>query len=211
MSGKPWTDRERDQLRAAYPTVNCREIAAELGRTERAVYSQAKLMGLSKAEGHAARAGRIGAQHPRAIETRFKAGITPWNKGGHYTAGGRSVETQFKQGHRPHTWKPIGSERISKDGYLQRKVTDTGYTPRDWVAVHHLIWIEAGRAIPKGHALVFKDGDKRNITLENLELVARADLMRRNTRHNLPPELNQLIGLRAALVRKINNRTKDAE
>lgn len=35
--------------------------------------------------------------------------------------------------------------------------------------------------------------------------------MRRNTRHNLPTEINEVIGLRAALVRKINHRSKTHE
>lgn len=69
----------------------------------------------------------------------------------------------------------------------------------------------ASQSTQPGNALTFRDGNKQNTTLDNLQLVSRADLMRRNTRHNLPPELNELIGLRAALVRKINNRTKEAE
>ena len=43
---------------------------------------------------------------------------------------------------------------------LERKLTDTGVTRRDFVCIHHIIWREAGREIPPGHALVFKDGNK---------------------------------------------------
>jgi len=52
-----------------------------------------------------------------------------------------------------------------------RKVQDTGDSSKDWRFVHHLVWIEAGRELPPGHFLFFKDGDCTNITLENLELV----------------------------------------
>jgi len=39
----------------------------------------------------------------------------------------------------------------------------------------------------------------------------RAELMRRNTRHNLPPELNALISTKARLTRLINERDKNHE
>lgn len=215
MSGRRWTDSERDQLRTAYPTTDCRDIALLLGRTERSVYSQANLMGLRKEEGHAAKAGRIGAQHPSAIATRFRPGIKSWNAGKHYQPGGRSTETRFKPGNRSgraiDLHKPIGTERVSKDGYLERKINDDMPLHKRWRAVHLIEWEAMNGPLPAGHALIFRDGNKQNTTLDNLELVSRADLMRRNTRHNLPPELNELIGLRAALVRKINNRTKEAE
>lgn len=215
MSRRPWTDRERDELRRAYPTTQCRDVAAKLGRSESAVYSQANAMGLSKADGYAAELGRIGAQHPSAIEKRFKPGLTPWNKGTHYVAGGRSAETRFRPGNRSgratELHKPIGSERVSKDGYLERKINDDMPLHKRWRAVHLIEWEAANGPLPAGHALTFRDGNKQNTSLDNLELVSRADLMRRNTRHNLPPEINELISLRAALVRKINNRTKDTE
>jgi hypothetical protein len=116
------------------------------------------------------------------------------------------AETQFRKGSRPHTWQPIGATRITDDGYLQRKVTDTGYTPRDWVGEHVLLWTAAHGAPPPGHAVIFRDGDKRHVSLENLELVSRADLMRRNSIHAvLPPGLKaavfQLGILRRALRR----------
>ena len=127
----------------------------------------------------------------------------PWNTGTHFVAGGRSAETRFKPGTVPPNHKPLGSERVV-DGYLQRKMTDTGYPPRDWVPVHVLIWREAHGPVPPDHAVRFKDGDRRNFDLANLECISRADLMRRNTRHNLPKPLADIIALRAALNRKIN-------
>lgn len=138
--------------------------------------------------------------------TRFKPGQEPWNSGTHFASGGRSVETRFKPGNKPHTWRPIGTELISKEGYLERKVTDTGVTEHDYVPVHHLVWREAGREIPKGSVLVFRDGDKRNFAIDNLELVTRQELMRRNSIHNCGPEIAQLIQLRGAISRQINQR-----
>lgn len=61
-------------------------------------------------------------------------------------------------------------------------------------------------ARPPGHSVVFKDGNKANCAIENLELLTRADLMRRNTVHHLPTPLVQTIQLLGALTRQIRKR-----
>ena len=63
--------------------------------------------------------------------------------------------------------------------------------------------------MPQGHAVVFKNGNKADIRIENLELITRRELMARNTVHNLPPAIVQVVQLRGALVRQINRRTKE--
>jgi len=118
----------------------------------------------------------------------------------------RMKETQFRKGQHPHNWRRIGSTRISKDGYLQRKVTDTGYPPSDWVGEHILIWRTARGDVPIGHAVVFKDGDRTHIALDNLEMISRRELMARNTVHNLPGELKEVIHLKGLLNRQIRKR-----
>lgn len=192
---KIWTPADDARLRELYPTHTTPEIARLMGRSVPSISNRRNKLGLSK----------------DTNSGRFQPGQVAPNKGKHYQAGGRSVETQFKPGHKPHTWHPIGHKRVTKEGYLQRKVRDTGVTRRDYVAVHHLIWIEAGNEIPAGHALVFRNGDKTDIRLDNLELISRADLMRRNCIYNYPRELVTVIKLRARIVRKINRRTKDVE
>jgi hypothetical protein len=137
---------------------------------------------------------------------RFKKGETPWNKGLRHPPGwapGRIRDGQFKKGNRPQTWVPVGSRRYSKDGYLQRKVSETGYPPQDWVAEHVLLWRKKHGCVPPGHKIVFKDGDKKHIVLKNLEMISNAEMMRRNSVHNLPPELQKVIQLAGALKRKV--------
>ena len=79
---------------------------------------------------------------------------------------------------------------------------------RRWRAVHILLWEAAHGPLPKGHAIVFKDGDKRHIELDNLQLVTRAELMSRNTMHNYGPEIARVIQLKGAITRQINRRTR---
>jgi hypothetical protein len=204
-----WTARDIDLLRQRYPHEPTAALAADLGRSVRAIYEKAYALGLKKTQEFLASglAGRLDGV--RGGATRFKPGHSTWNKGIKFAAGGRSGETQFKKGSKPPNWQPVGAERLSKEGYLQRKLTDTGYPPRDWVPVHHIIWREAGRDIPQGYRLIFTNGDKTDIRLDNLQLISLADNMRRNSYHNLPKPLAQLVQLRGALNRKINKLTKD--
>lgn len=198
--GKPWSDDDKALLVRLYPDDSNETLGKIFGRSPRYVQHKASELGLHKSEAYMATG-----------PGQFRPGQKVWNKGMKgLDIGGKA--TRFTKGQKPHTWVPIGSERVTKDGYLQRKMTDTGYTPRDWRMVHHLVWEEEnGRPVPQGHALVFRDGDKRNFDPANLELVTRAELMRRNSYHtHLPPELARIVQLRGVLTRKINKRSKQA-
>lgn len=214
---KPWSPHELDLLRAQYPVASAQEIADALGRGIKSVYLQAFQLGLRKPKDWIAERARLRMSDPhhRGRTSQFKPGLTPHNKGKKQPKGyapGRMAETQFKPGHRPHTWHPIGHERITDEGYLQRKVTDTGNTLRDYVNLHWLVWQAAHGEVPKGYALVFKNGARSDIRLDNLELVSRAELMRRNSYHTrYPKEIGLLIQARGALHRVINRRSREKQ
>lgn len=162
-----------------------------------------------------------GQQNPASMATQFQPGAAPWNKGTHFLAGGRSVETRFQAGRDPseaRNYLPIGSLRLSKDGYLERKETDDrDIAPaRRWVAVHRLVWIAAHGALPSGHVVVFKPGRRsavlESITADGLELVTRVELMRRNSYHtNYPPEMRTLVQLKGAINRQVNRIAKESK
>lgn len=108
----------------------------------------------------------------------FTAGHTPHNKG----VKGRSypgmAATQFKKGDQPHNHRPVGSERRTKDGYMERKIAE----PNVWRAVHVLKWEEVHGPVPKGHVLLFKDHNQLNVELDNLLLITRGELAVMNRR-----------------------------
>lgn len=205
-----WTDAEIKILRLLYPTRRSSEIALLVSKTTKQVYYKACKLKIRKTPETIARLAAEAMKNPDhgGRKAMFQKGHETWNKGIKFDSGGRSHETRFKKGQKPHTWKPMGHERVSKEGYLQRKLTDTGITRRDYVPIHHIVWKEAGREIPEGHALIFKDGDKRNFALDNLELLHRSELMRRNRYHNHGPEVAKLIQLQGAITRQINKRKK---
>lgn len=199
-NGKPWSASDLHALSKSYPNTDNATLGRMYRRSEASIQNQAVKYGWRKTPDYM-------AKHKPGC---FKQGHTPWNKGTNYCAPG-SEHTRFKKGNKPTTWMPIGSERVTKDGYLERKATDTGYPPKDWVAVSHIEWEKHnGRPVPKGHAVIFRDGDKRNFAPANLELISRADLMRRNSYLNLPEPLQQIVQLRGALTAKINRRSQQA-
>lgn len=106
------------------------------------------------------------------LSGRYPKGNVPWNKGTHYHAGGRAKETQFKAGNIPPQYRPVGSTRICRDGYLEVKIED----PNKWDYAHRVLWEKAHGKIPEGHVVIFRDGNKENITLENLACIPRSTL-----------------------------------
>lgn len=139
----------------------------------------------------------------------FPKGNRPWNAGlKGWQAGGRARLTQFKKGNKPQTWRPVGSERMTDDGTLMRKVSDTRNKKRDWKPVKDLVWMAKHGRIPRGWFVVHRNRDRNDFRLRNLKLVDRAENMRRNTYHRYPKEIARLIQLRGALNRQINKRLK---
>lgn len=208
-----WTEQQVEEIRRRYPHEKTEQIAADLGLPVARIYSKAAWMGLAKTPEYFASpdAGRLQRGDNIGAACRFQKGHVPANKGVKGISYPGMEATQFKKGQHPYTWKPIGTERLSKEGYLQRKVTDTGYPPRDWVGVHILLWREHHGEIPAGHKVVFKDRNKQNIIIENLELLSNAEMMQRNSFHNYPKEIVQLIQLRSVVQRQINKRSKQDE
>ena len=81
--------------------------------------------------------------------------------------------------------------------------------------MHRLVWMAANGPLPAGHIVVFKPGRRTTeleaITLDAVELISRAENMRRNSVHQLPPELARLVQLRGVLIKTINRKAKEAE
>jgi hypothetical protein len=224
MKRRPWTAVELELLLRNYADSRTDDLATALGRPVSQIYQAAQRFGLQKSPEYLAsedacrlrRGGNVGEA------SRFKPGQPPWNRGLKGVVGVQEAcrATQFKPGRPAHeaaNYLPIGSLRITRGGYLERKVTDDpALAPaRRWVAEHRLVWEAVNGPIPPGCVVVFKHGrntvDRAAVTVDALELVTRRELMRRNSfRTTLPPELVHLVQLRGPLSRQINKRAKEA-
>jgi hypothetical protein len=205
-----WTPEEVEQLRQLYPDTPMALLMAHFNQTDRAIYAKAHALGLARSEAYLAseHGGRMRRGASMGAAGRFPKGNVPWNAGlNGWTAGGRSAETRFKPGAKPHTWVPIGTEQL-REGYLWRKVTDNGGR-HDWRQVHVMLWEQHNGPIAKGLILVFRDRNKQNIQIDNLELITRAENCRRNSIHRYPPELKQAIRQLARVKRRIEEKRNE--
>jgi hypothetical protein len=217
-----WTDAEVELLRREFADRRTDDVATMLGRTYGTVSQKAKTLGLHKSAAFLASPAAHRFDGLRGMSTRFGRGQMPWNKGTKGLVGVQEAcrANHFKPG-RPaceaRNYRPIGSLRINGDGYLERKVTDepTLVPARRWVAEHRLVWEAANGKTPAGHVVVFREGrrttDIEKLTLDAVELVSRKELMSRNTLHNMPKPLAELVQLRGVLTRQINRKAKEAK
>jgi hypothetical protein len=204
-----WGANEERALIDLYPDTPMPRLIERFKRDERAIYSKASSMGLARSAEYMAseHACRLRKGDNVGAEFRFRPGQTPWNKGMAGLQFEGSKPTQFKKGNRPHTWAPIGTEQI-RDGYLWRKITDNGGR-HDWRQVHVMLWEEHHGPLPTGLILVFRDRNKTNIQIDNLELITRAENCRRNSIHRYPPELKEVIRLQKKVERAIRKRADE--
>jgi len=214
-----WTDAERAYLRQHYADTLTADIAVQLGVAPSRVLAMANALGLHKSPAMVAETARVRTLAPGhgSHATRIKPGEKPWNTGLKGVTGMQHAcrVTQFKPGNKPHTWVPVGSYRVNADNNLDRKVSEDGGVNERWKPVHRLVWVAANGPVPAGHLVVFKPGrhstDVALITLDAIELITRAENMRRNSYHtNYPAELCQVVQLRGQLTRTINRKAKEA-
>lgn len=209
-----WTGQECRTLRRLYPHHATQWVADQLGRTTHSVNGQAWLMHLHKDPAYLQRAmaATSAKLHQSGQAHRFPKGHVPANKGLRRPgwSAGRMQETQFRKGESRNKM-PLFSERLIF-GYLYIKVAEVPRVPYmvNWLALHVLNWERAnGRPVPAGHVLRFRDGNRTNVSAENLELVTKADNMLRNSVHNLPEAIVEVVQLRGALIRSINKRIRN--
>lgn len=216
MNGRPWKARELALLRRLYAETPDAELQRRLKRSRCSIYNAAHLQGLRKSKAYMARElARLGRQLTISGRAHhFPKGHVPLNKGmrrpGWYA--GRMRETQFKKGQWPINKDPgfyvLGALRVNADGYIDMRVSFAAGA-RGWRGLHQIIWEDVNGPVPAGHVVRFKDRDRDNVVLDNLELLSRRENCLRNSIHNLPQPLVTTIQLLGALKRTLNRRERE--
>lgn len=196
-----FTEDEDKFLKDNYLVIPTKRMSLMLGRNESSARQRMK---------------RLGITVPADIIAKFRAnsqikkGATPPNKGKKQSeymskeAIEKCKPTQFKKGQKPHNTRAADgefSDRKDKTGKVYRHIR---VSIGKWVLYHSYLWEKKYGKIPKGHCLWFKDGNSMNITLDNLELITRAENVRRNSVHRYTPEMKQAF----RLIKKINKTIK---
>lgn len=175
-----WTPDMDNVLKENYPYKETSEVAKMLGLTTKQILCRARRLKLHKS--------------PEVVKGirengMFLKGHVPFNKGmkQHEFMSEeviqKTIATRFKKGQIPVNVKNVGYERITRDGYVEIK------TEKGFVLKHRMLWEKYYGTIPKRHVIRFKNGNKQDVRIENLELVTFENNMKDNTIHNYPPEI----------------------
>ena len=131
------------------------------------------------------KANKMGFKYHGPNRGMFRAGFTPHNKGRKMSPELRAkcAPTMFRPGTIPPNTKPKGDDisiRDSKNGkpevYLRLK-------PGKWVMLSRHTYESFFGKVPDGYIVYHKDGDPLNCDIQNLDIMSRAQNVRRN--HNL--------------------------
>ena len=109
------------------------------------------------------------------IDARFQKGHVPQNKGKKMPPHvyEKAKGTMFKKGQEPVNHRPVGSERVTVDGYVEIKTEE----PDVWQLKHRVVWEHENGPVPEQSVLIFLDGNTQNVKLDNLKLITRSELL----------------------------------
>jgi hypothetical protein len=85
---------------------------------------------------------------------------------------GNGLSGRFLPGRAPANRKPVGTECTGGGGYVVIKTAD----PSVWKYKHVVIWEKDRGPVPKGHVIMFADGNKLNLRLSNLLMVSKKEI-----------------------------------
>ena len=201
---RKFTSEEDQFLMDNYLIMPAKRMATTLGRAECTARQRLKLLGII-----------IPAEVADGFkrQAQIKKGSTPSNKGKKQVdfmsaeSIARTKATRFGKGHLPHNTKQDMDISIRPDRRgINYKFIRVGLS--QWIPLQRYVWETANGPIPKGMKVIFKDGDTMNCDLSNLDMLSCADLMKKNSCHNYPQPIVQVIQLRGALTRQINKHKK---
>ena len=155
-----WTDEEKEYLASIVKGKTYKELLALMNEKFEYEFSSQQIE--SALRRYNLKTGNTG---------QFKKYQEPWNKGLKGYMGAN--KTSFKKGTIPPNYKPVGTERFAKDGYIEVKVKD----PNVWELKHRYIYKKHHGEIPNGYNVIFADKNISNFDIDNLILVSKAEML----------------------------------
>lgn len=199
-----YSQKQVEFLKQHYSSISPYKSAIVLGVSKQALFNKAFNLKLkAPVDGKF----KPGVKHEK---TQFKVGHVPFNKGRKITEWmNPNTIDKFKahtfcKGNQPVNTKSDGVITIRHD---KRNVPYKfiRISKSNWVHYHRFVWEQIHGAIPNDMLVVFKNGDTLNCEIENLQLMSKADNVRRNSIHNYPEEFKEVFKLMGKLKRKITN------
>jgi hypothetical protein len=156
-----FTHSQIEFIKEKYMKYQPAKVAQMLNKTCNGNFTESQIK--SFVHNHGINCGRTGL---------FEKGITPWNTG---TKGiMKPNKTSFKKGQTPVNHRPVGSERVTRDGYREIKVAE----PNKWDLLARYNWSQLHGSENMPDNLRFKDGNRMNCDISNLEPVTNSEHIR---------------------------------
>ena len=202
---KYWTELEINEIAKLYPNNYTIDIAKKFNVDVRKIYYIANLKGFIKSVEFLKIEMARQAERIKVAGSiyRYKPGSISHNKGKKMPSDiyDKCSKTMFKKGSIPHNTKFDGYERTTVDGYIEVRIKQGKFKLK-----HRLVYEAAHGLIPKNMYVIFKDKNKLNFDIENLELVTRKQHMIRNSIQRFPKELKEIMFINSKLKCKINEK-----
>lgn len=164
---RTWTDAEKELIAKIYPNNSNKYVADMLHRSLASVAMYAQQNGIKKSP-----------EYMEKMQFGFNKGHTPHNKGVpmKFWMSDEGKKNFMKHRYKGGIKRPVGFERVDCDGYVYVKYAEG----KQMMLKHRMVWEQANGPVPPGHVIIFKDGNKANCSLDNLRLVNRGELVRKN-------------------------------
>lgn len=200
-----WTEQEIKFLFDNYPDMKTADIAVMINRPIGGVNGKAYNLKIKKSTNYMKALLEIESKKLATAgkQYQFKKGQTSHNKGKKMPAElyEKCKRTMFKPGNKPGNIKKLGAIRKDVDGYTYVKIADG-----DWRLKHRVIYENVNGPVPANHVVIFKDNNMNNFDINNLQMISQKENMLRNTIHQYPEQIQELIKLKNKLKKKINEK-----
>jgi len=201
-------------IKELYSNTKTKVIAKKLNRSICSIYNRASILNIKKSPEFLAspECGRLYPGHNKCKSTQYPKGHVPANKGKKISAELRKKlkHTFFQKGHKPANTKFNGYISLRKDKRSGITYKVIRVSEGNFKGLHIYNWEKENGPVPEGFIVAFKTTDTMNCDPENLELITRAESMKRNSLHNYPEDIQQAIHTRSQLTRQINKIKKEA-
>lgn len=177
----------RYKIRSGTPGGNPKGMPSDVFPAEVRDYIMANYIGTGPTEMTTLLNENLGRNYsPNQLKAYYKnhdlnSGLTGYFPKGHIPANkGKKMSpeqyekckaTMFKKGSVPPNHMEVGELTHTTDGYLVRKVSETGTQRERFEFVHRAEWEKHNGPIPEGKMISFLDGNKDNCDIENLVLI----------------------------------------
>ncbi|WP_258005496.1 HNH endonuclease signature motif containing protein [Vibrio diazotrophicus] len=190
---RDYTDEQAEFIKAGYKKWDIAELTERFNEKFEASKTFSQIRCFTR--NHNVKSGRTG---------QFPKGNVPFNAG---TKGIMKPNSgSFKKGNIPVNHKPVGSERVNVEGYIEIKILE----PNVWDLKQRVVYEKEHGPIPDGHNVRFRDNNRLNCSPDNLFLVNGLENVFLNRRYKLtdqPMELKDTF----ILLARIDAKTKSLD